>query len=74
MTNDILPVMPEPAAWANADNLVSAKLGREQYGTAGACELHTWREGGPTTVHSVPLYTEDQVRHLLAEDRKKLVG
>ena len=59
--HDNLPPLPDAEAWANSSNLISARLGRERYGH-GACELHTWREAGPSDYHNTGLYTADQVR------------
>lgn len=67
MVFESLIILPEPAAWANGSDLASAKLGRERYGPHGACELHTWREGGPTDYHDTALYTAEQVRELLKD-------
>ena len=57
-----LPALPEPAGWANHASLISARLGRERYGNAGASEQHTWREGGPAGYHSEPLFTADAMQ------------
>lgn len=64
----------EPAAWANSSDLLSAKLGRERYGAQGACEQHTWREGGPTDYHGAALYTAEQVRKLMAAERERMIA
>ena len=72
MTTKDRPLMPhEPSAWANHFDLISARLGRERYGERGACELHTWREGGPTDYHAVPLFTADQVDAAVAAERER---
>lgn len=64
------PPLPAATGWANKANLVSAHLGRDRYGNAGACELHTWREGGPVDHHTEALYTADQMRAYVDADRK----
>lgn len=70
-SNAGLGPLPEPVAWANDANLTSARLGRERYGSRGACELHTWREGGPTDYHAAALYTESQMLESVAAERER---
>jgi hypothetical protein len=81
MTDQTKIPAPEPCAWANHANLISAKIARERKGNAGASELHTWREGGPTDYHGVALCTLESAETYAAalaekarqEERAKLI-
>jgi hypothetical protein len=63
------PPLPEAAGWANKSSLITARLGRERYGNAGACEMHTLREGGPTDYHSEAMFTAEQMYAFVDADR-----
>jgi hypothetical protein len=65
MTDPKIPA-PEPVAWANHANLISAKIARERKGNVGASELHTWREGGPTDYHGAALITLESAQAWVA--------